>query len=305
MRVFVTGATGFIGAAIVNDLVAAGHEVLGLARSEASAERLKRLGVAVHRGELSDTDKLAAGARGCDGVIHTAFIHDFSQYASAAETDRRAVAALIGALEGSGKPFVSTSGSLVLEPGRLGTEDAAPMIDNPLGDRAAAEHMVVTAAARGVRASAVRLPPSVHGAGDHGFVPALISIARNKGVSAYVADGTNRWPAVHRLDAARLFRLALEKAAGGTRLHGVAEAGVVYRAIAEAIAAGLGVPLRALTKAQAQEHFGWMANVVAIDNPMSSALTRSALGWDPQHPDLLTDMRESGYFTEIAGSVAG
>lgn len=296
MRVFVTGATGFIGAAIVNDLVAAGHEVLGLARSEASAERLQRLGVAVHRGELSETDRLAAGARGCDGVIHTAFIHDFSQYASAAETDRRAVAALIGALEGSGKPFVSTSGSLVLEPGRLGTEDAAPMIDNPLGDRAAAEDMVVAAAARGVRTIAVRLPPTVHGAGDHGFVPALIGIARSKGVSAYVADGTNRWPAVHRLDAARLFRLALEMAAGGTRLHGVAEAGVAYRAIAEVIGAGLGVPLRALTKAQAQEHFGWMANVVAIDNPMSSALTRSALGWNPQQPDLLTDVRESGYF---------
>jgi len=296
MRVFVTGATGFIGPAIVRELLTAGHEVLGLARSDAAADTLARLGVAAHRGELSDTDSLAAGARACEGVIHAAFIHDFSAYAAAAETDRRAVEAMTGALEGSGKPFVLTSGTVLLAPGRLGTEADAPAPGSAANLRAASEATALAAAGRGVRASVVRLPPSVHGAGDHGFVPALIEIARRTGVSAYIDDGANRWPAVHRLDAARLFRLALEHAAPGARLHAVAEEGVALCAIAQAIGAGLGVPVRSLAKDEAGTHFDWLAGFVAIDNPTSSSLTREALGWSPKESGLLMDMKESGYF---------
>ena len=293
MRVFLTGATGFIGQAIVRELLTAGHQLLGLARSAAAADTLARLGVEAHRGELSDTDSLAAGARACEGVIHTAFIHDFSAYAAAAETDRRAVEALTGALEGSGKPFVLTSGTALLAPGRTGTEEDAP---GSAAGRAASEATALAAAGRGVRASIVRLPPTVHGAGDHGFVPMLIDIARRTGVSAFIDDGANRWPAVHRLDAALLFRLALEHAAPGVRLHGVAEEGVTLCAIAQAIGAGLGVPVRSLAKDEARTHFDWLAGVVAIDNPTSSALTREALGWSPKESGLLTDMKESGYF---------
>jgi nucleoside-diphosphate-sugar epimerase len=296
MRVFLTGATGFIGAAIARELLAAGHEVLGLARSDAAADTLARLGVETHRGELSDTDSLAAGARACEGVIHTAFIHDFSAYAAAAETDRRAVEALASALEGSGKPFVLTSGTALLAPGRIGTEEDAPAPGSAAGLRAASEATALAAAGRGVRACVVRLPPSVHGTGDHGFVPALIDIARRTGVSAFIDDGANRWPAVHRLDAARLFRLALEKAAPGSRLHGVAEEGVTLYAIAQAIGAGLGVPVRSLAKDEARTHFDWLAGFVAIDNPTSSTLTSEALGWCPQESGLLTDIKESGYF---------
>jgi nucleoside-diphosphate-sugar epimerase len=230
-------------------------------------------------------------------VIHAAFIHDFSAYAAAAETDRRAVEALAGALEGSGKPFVSTSGTALLAPGRTGTEEDAPAPGSAAGLRAASEATALAAASRGVRASAVRLPPSVHGTGDHGFVPALIDIARRTGISAFVGHGANRWPAVHRLDAAHLFRLALENAAPGARLHAAAEEGVTLRAIAEVIGAGLGVPVRSLAEDEARTHFDWLARFVAIDNPTSSALTRNSLGWRPQEPELLTDMRDSGYFS--------
>jgi nucleoside-diphosphate-sugar epimerase len=300
MRVFVTGATGFIGVAIVRELLTTGHGVLGLARSDTAAEALVRLGVEAHRGNLSDTERLVAGARGCEGVIHTAFIHDFihdfSAYAAAAETDRRAVQALTGALEGSGKPFVLTSGTALLAPGRIGTEADAPAPGSAAALRAASEATALAAAGRGVRASIVRLPPSVHGTGDHGFVPAVIDIARRTGVSAFIDDGANRWPAVHRLDAARLFRLALERAAPGARLHGVAEEGVTLCAIAEVIGAGLGVPVRSLTADEAHAHFDWLAGFVAIDNPTSSALTRNSLGWRPQEAELLTDIRV-GYFS--------
>jgi nucleoside-diphosphate-sugar epimerase len=297
MRVFLTGATGFIGEAIVRELLTAGHQVLGLARSDAKAEALTRLGIEAHRGDLLDTESLVAGARACEGVIHTAFIHDWSTTTreAAAETDRQAVEAVAGALEGSGKPFVVTSGTALLAPGRISTEGDAPV--SAAVPRAASEATVLAAVGRGVRGSIVRLPPSVHGAGDHGFVPMLIDIARRTGVSAFVGDGANRWPAVHRLDAARLFRLALEKAAPGTRLHGVAEEGVPMRAIAEVIGERLGVPVRSLTEDEAQAHFDWFARFVAIDNPTSSALTREALGWSPKESGLLTDMRESGYFS--------
>ncbi|RKH35893.1 SDR family oxidoreductase [Corallococcus praedator] len=300
MRVFVTGATGFIGTAIVRELMGAGHEVLGLARSDEAAATLARSGIQAHRGSLTDTASLVAGARACEGVIHTAFIHDFSAYAAAAETDRQAVEALAGALEGSGKPFVSTSGTAILAPGRTGTEADEPAPASAATLRAAAEATVLGAAHRGVRSSVVRLPPSVHGAGDHAFVPTLIDIARRTGVSAFIGEGANRWPTVHRLDAARLFRLALEQAAPGTRLHGVAEEGVTLRALAEAIGAGLGVPVRSITANEARTHFDWLAGFVAIDNPTSSAITRNTLGWRPQEPDLLTDMRDNGYFTRPA-----
>jgi nucleoside-diphosphate-sugar epimerase len=306
MRVFVTGATGFIGSAIVSELLQAGHQVLGLVRSDAAAEALAQLGVGAHRGDLSDADSLAAGARGSDGVIHTAYNHDWSTPREvAAETDRQVVEALAGALEGSGKPFVLASGTLMLAqlaPGRIATEaDAHASAAIP---RAASELAVQAAAGRGVRASVVRLSPTVHGAGDHQFVPTLIDIARRTGVSAFVGDGANRWPAVHRLDAARLFLLALEQAAPGARLHGVAEEGVPLRAIAQTIGTGLGLPVRSLNQDEAQAHFGWLAPFVALDNPTSSALTRSSLGWRPREPELLIDMRDSGYFSEAVNSVS-
>jgi nucleoside-diphosphate-sugar epimerase len=297
MRIFLTGATGFIGEAIVRELRAAGHQVLGLARSEAAADTLARWGVEAHWGELSDTDSLAAGARACDGVIHTAFMHDWATTTreAAGETDRRTVEALVGALEGSGKPLVVTSVTSLLAPGQNGTEEDAPV--SAANPRAASEAAALAAAGRGVRVSVVRLPPSVHGAGDHGFVPMLIGIARRTGTSAFVGDGANRWPAVHRLDAARLFRLALEKAAPGARLHGVAEAGIPMRAIAQTIGTGLGVPVRGLAEDEARTHFDWFAHFVAIDNPTSSALTREALGWRPLETGLLADIKESGYFS--------
>jgi nucleoside-diphosphate-sugar epimerase len=296
MRVFVTGATGFIGTAIVRELLEEGHEVLGLARNDAAAETLASAGVGVQRGDLADIESLAAGARACEGVIHTAFNHDWSvPREAAAETDRRGVEAMAEALAGSGKPLVIASGTALLAPGRKGTEEDAPPSATTL--RAASEAAVLAAAGRGVRGSIVRLPPTVHGAGDHGFVPMLIATARRTGTSAFIGDGANRWPAVHRLDAARLFRLGLEKAAPGARLHAVAEEGVPMREIAETIGAGLGVPVRSFTQEEAAAHFDWMAHFVGIDNPTSSDLTRSSLGWSPEGPELLADMRENGYFS--------
>jgi nucleoside-diphosphate-sugar epimerase len=230
-------------------------------------------------------------------VIHLAFIHDFSAYAAAAETDRNAVAAITSALADSGKPFVLTSGTALLAAGRTATEADAPAPDSAAAPRAAAETIALAAAGRGVRASVVRLPPTVHGRGDHGFVPMLIDVARRKGIAAFIGDGANRWPAVHRLDAARLFRLALEQAVPGSRLHGVAEEGVTMRSIAEVIGERLDVPVRSVTADEAQAHFDWMAHFVAIDNPASSGFTRDTLGWRPQELGLLPDMRQSGYFS--------
>jgi nucleoside-diphosphate-sugar epimerase len=299
MRVFVTGATGFVGTAVVSELIAAGHAVLGLARSDAAVEALAQAGAEAHRGELTDIDSLLAGARACEGVVHMGFIHDFTQYAANVEIDRRAVEAIAGALEGSNKPFVITSGTGMLAFGRTGektgTEEDAPVSEAV--PRAASEAIVLAASQRGVRGIVVRLPPSVHGAGDHGFVPTMIDIARRKGFSAYVGEGGNRWPAVHRLDAARLFRLALEKATPGARVHAVAEEGVRMRAIAQTIGEGLGVPVRSLTQDEAQTHFEWFALFATFDNPTSSAITRESLGWRPVGPDLLTDMKENGYFS--------
>jgi len=296
MRVFVTGATGFIGSAVVRELIDAGHQVTGLARSDQGAAALAAAGAQVHRGALEDPASLRSGAAAAEGVIHTAYIHDFSENndaAAYARIDRCAIEAIGEALAGSDKPLVVASG-LVHTPGRLATEeDDAP--DNPAYPRVS-EPVALSLAGRGVRVSVVRLPPSVHGEGDHAFVPALIGIARAKGRSAYASDGSNRWAAVHRLDAAHLFRLALEAAPAGTRLHGVGDEGVPFCDIAEVIGRHLNLPVTSLPPAEAQGHFGLFALFASMDVPASSELTRKELGWEPTHAALIPDLDEGHYF---------
>jgi nucleoside-diphosphate-sugar epimerase len=293
MQVFVTGATGFIGSAVVQELLNTGHRVVGLARSDEAAAALAKWGALAHRGELTDTDSLMAGARASDGVIHTAFVHDFSTFAANIELDRRAVDAMAGALEGSGKPMVIASGTLMASHVRPATEEVAPA--GPDVPRAASEERVLTAP--GVRGAIVRLAPSVHDRTRAGLVTYMIDIAREKGFSAYVGEGDNRWPAVHRLDAARLFVAALERARPGARLHAVAEEGIPLRSIAEAVGEGLGLPVRSLAAEDAPAHFGWFGGFVGVDNPTSSALTREATGWAPREAGLLADIRKSDYST--------
>jgi nucleoside-diphosphate-sugar epimerase len=294
MRIFVTGATGFIGSAIVQELIDAGHRVLGLARSDATAKALAAAGADVQRGSLDDLDSLRRGASESEGVIHTAFIHDFSKFIENCEIDRRAIEALGAALAGSDHPLVITSGTALLTSGRLGTEDEAPVAG--LNPRVASEEAAASVAGRGVRVSVVRLPPSVHGDGDHGFVPRLIDFARQKGVSAYLGDGRNRWPAVHRFDAAHLYRLAVEKGAAGARYHGAAEEGVPFREVAEVIGRRLNVPVVSKAPEEAANHFGWFAHFAAIDNPTSSQRTRELLGWKPKPPGLIADIDRPRYF---------
>jgi nucleoside-diphosphate-sugar epimerase len=292
MRIFLTGATGFIGSAIVPELINAGHQVLGLTRSEAGAQSLIAAGVEVHRGDLDDLDSLRRGAELSDGVIHTAFNHDFSKFAANCEADRRVIEAMGSVLAGSGHPFVITSGTgMARTPGRPSTEDDAPNSPIP---RVASEVEAASVAARGVRVSLIRLP-QVHDTVKQGLITYLIAVAREKGVSAYVGDGLNRWPAVHRLDCARLYKLALERGSAGARYNAVAEEGVPLREIAEVIGRGLKLPVVSLSPEEAGEHFGWLAAFVGFDGPASSALTQERLGWHPTGPALIADLEQMRY----------
>jgi nucleoside-diphosphate-sugar epimerase len=293
MRVFLTGATGFIGTAVIPELIDAGHQVLGMARSDAGAKTLVAMGAQVHRGDLEDLESLRSGAAAADGVIHCAFIHDFAKYQANCEIDRRAIGALGATLAGSARPLIVTSGTAVLGPGRLGTEEDAPPSGSAAIPRVASEEAAASLVAAGVRASVVRLSPTVHSPEKQGFVTLLITIAREKRVSAFVGDGTNRWPAVHQLDAARLYLLALEKGAAGARYHAVAEEGVRVRDIAEVIGRRLNIPVVAKSPEEAAAHFGWFAVFAGLDCPASSALTQERLGWRPVQPDLISDLERA------------
>ncbi|MFC0066044.1 SDR family oxidoreductase [Umezawaea endophytica] len=306
MHVFVTGGTGQTGPTVVAELLAAGHTVTGLARSDAAAARLEALGAAPHRGGLDGLDALNHGAEAADGVLHMAYGGDFADPDDLARRDRAAIEALGRALVGTGKPLVSTSGTLVTTAGRVSTEQDAPDPDSVAAFRVHGERACLGFADHGVRACVVRLAPTVHGPGDHGFIPALIAAARRAGVSAYIGDGANRWPAVHRSDAAVLFRLALEKAPAGSVLHGAGESAVTIRSVAEQIARTLDVPTTSLTPDQAAEHLGnpFLARFFALDVPVSSERTRVLLGWAPRHPTLLEDLDTGDYFTPRAGDRA-
>lgn len=274
MRIFVTGATGYIGSEVVRELINAGHKVIGLTRSDKGALKLKEAGAEVHQGSLDDLDSLRSGAAIADGVIHLAFKHDFSDFAGSLATDLLAIEAIGDVLEGTGKPFLTTAHA----------------------NSTASDNATLVLATRGVRASIVSLSTSVHGDGDKGFVPRLINIAREKGFSAYVGDGSNRWPAVHRRDAARLFRLALEAAPAGSILDGVGEEGIPFHDIANAIGHHLNLPVVSITCEEADAHFGFLGRIAALDIPRSSAQTQELLNWRPVHPTLISDLEQEDYF---------
>ena len=295
MRVLVTGASGWIGLAVVRDLLAAGHGVLGVARSDAGAATVAAAGAEVYRGNLEDPESLRRGAAESDGVIHTAFSHDFSRFAQNGEDEKRAIAVLADELAGSGRPLIVTSGVAILNVGRLATEDDTVRIGAHAVPRDP-ETPAMLAGQNGVRAALIRLSPSVHGAGDKGFMAMLIAIARDKGAVAYIGEGNNHWPAVHRLDAARLYRLALENGEAGKRYHAVAEEGVRFRDIATALSKGLDLPLISVAPEKAAEHFGWFANFAAIDVQVSSDRTQSELDWTPTGPGLIADLEMGHYF---------
>jgi nucleoside-diphosphate-sugar epimerase len=291
MKVFVTGASGFVGSAVVQELRQAGHQVLGLARSDASAQALTAAGAEVLRGDLTDLDSLKRGAAATDGVIHLAYNHDFSQYEAAAGTDSSAITMMGSVLAGSDRPLVVTSGFGGFALGRPITEDDASAGIGRLSEQAA-----LALVPQGVRASVVRLAASVHDAGDHGFVPYLIGLAHQKGEAAYIGEGLNRWPAVHRRDAARLFRLAVEQGEAGARYHGVGDEGIAFRDLATVIGRHLGVPVVSKSAEEAAAHFGWIARFAGLDMAASGALTQQRLGWQPTHLGLLADLEQGDYF---------
>ncbi|MFD6277340.1 SDR family oxidoreductase [Streptomyces sp. NPDC060209] len=300
MRIFVTGASGWIGSAVVPELIGAGHQVAGLARSETSAAALTAAGAEVVRGTVDDLDALREAAAVSDGVIHLAFKHDIAftgDFRGAAEADRSAVDAFGEVLAGTGRPLVIASGVVGLATGHVATERDVPTIDgSPFSVRAATSQAVLGLASHGVRSSVVRLSPTCHGEGDNGFMAGLVAMARAHGASGYIGDGANRWPAVHRLDAARLFRLAFEKAPAGSVLHGVADEGVAIRDIAEVIGRHLDVPVTSVAPADAAEHFSWLGGVIGLDAPASHTLTGELLGWQPTRPGLLEDLEKGHYF---------
>ena len=295
MRVFVTGATGFIGTAIVQELIDAGHKVTGLARSDASAVKLIAAGAGVHHGDLENLESLRRGASAADAVIHAGFIHDFMRFAEVCKVDKLAIGTMAEILAGSDRPLIVTSGTALVSPGSLATEDIIATF-NPSFPRAS-ELEADASASRGVRAASIRLSPSVHGEGDlSGFVPIMINIAREKGFSAYIGDGLNRWNAVHRLDAAHLFRLAVENATAGTKYHAVGDESIHLKTMAEEIGKGLNLPVRSVSPEEAGEHFGWFPGFASIDCPASSKLTQERLNWHPHHPSLLADLENGFYF---------
>jgi nucleoside-diphosphate-sugar epimerase len=306
MRIFITGASGWIGSAVTAELIGNGHEVVGLARSDASAAAITAAGATAHRGSLDDLDDLRSAAAASDGVIHLAFKHDIAfsgGFAAAADADRAAVEVFGEALAGSDRPLVIASGTLGLLPGRLATErdghgasEAIQRAGAGPQTRHATAELVLSMASRGVRSSILRLSPTVHGDGDHGFMASIVGIARSTGISGYIADGANRWPAVHRLDAAHLCCLAVENAPAGSTLHAVADEGVLIRDIAEVIGRHLNVPVQSIAPADAPEHFTWLAGFIGLDSPASSALTRELLAWEPTHPGLIEDLDQGHYF---------
>jgi nucleoside-diphosphate-sugar epimerase len=292
MRVFVTGASGWIGSAVVPELLAAGHHVVGLARAPISADAIAAAGAEVLDGSLDDLDALREGASKSDGVIHLAFVHDFDRFDAANQTDRDAIAAMGAAVRGTDSPFVIASGVATVAHGRPASENDPA---DPNFPRSKAAEMTLALRDQGVRPSVVRLPPTTHGRGDKGFIAMLTATARVKGVSGYIGDGSNVWPAVHRSDAARVFRLALEDPTGGV-FHAVGEAGVPTRAIAEVIGRHVEVPVRSIAPEAAIDHFGWLGMIWALDAPTSNALTREQLGWEPSGPGLIEDLEAGHYF---------
>jgi nucleoside-diphosphate-sugar epimerase len=292
MRVFVTGATGFVGCAMVPELISVGHQVVGLGRSDVAASSLAAAGADVQRGSLDDLESLRKGAGAADAVIHAGFIHDFANYAAAAETDKRAIQTIGAVLAGSDRPLIVTSGTALTAPGRVATENDSANSTFPRKSEEAA----ASTAAGGARVSVLRLPPSVHGVGNHGFVPLLIRLAREKGVSAYVGQGLNRWPAVHRLDAAYLYRLVPEESLIAPCYHAVADEGVPFREIAQVIGRRLNIPIVSKSPEEAADHFGWFAHFAALDCPASSVQTQEELGWRPTQASLIPDVDQPSYF---------
>lgn len=295
MRVFVTGASGFVGSAVVDELLNAGHRVLGLARTDSAAEKLANAGAEVHRGDIEDLESIKAGVAQCDAVIHTAFNHDFSRFAASCAWDRQVILALGEALEGTAKPLIITSGIGVLRYDRLITEDDKA-VSAEVMPRGATEEAANTVAENGGNVYIVRLPPSVHGQGDHGFVPLLIGIAKEKNEAAYIGEGQNKWPAVHRLDAAVLYRLAIEQQPAQKVFHAVAEEGIPFKQIITAIGQGLAIPVVSKEGEAADAYFGWFRHFAGMNCMASSEQTRNILGWQPTHTGLLQDMGAPGVY---------